>query len=140
MIWSGPRPQRRGHLVGISSLAAYRGLPHNALYSASKAFLSTFLEGLRVDLATTGVRVTDVRPGFVRTPMLAAHEGPQPFAIDPDRAADAIVDGLASGRAIVSFPWPTAWIGRTLALLPTPIFDRAARFVRPPEPGPRQRG
>src|SRR5687768_6874352 len=73
--------RRRGHLVGISSLAQYRGLPKNAAYSGSKAFLSVFLEGLRVDLRDLGVGVTDVRPGFVRTPMTAKHKHPMPFML-----------------------------------------------------------
>ena len=58
--------RKRGHLVGISSLAQYRGLPGNAMYSATKAFLSTFLESLRADLHSVDVAVTDVRPSFVQ--------------------------------------------------------------------------
>ncbi len=71
--------RKRGHLVGISSLAQYRGLPGNAMYSATKAFLSNFLESLRADLHGVEVAVTDVRPGFVNTPMTDAATGPHPF-------------------------------------------------------------
>jgi len=58
--------RRRGHIVGISSLAAARGLPRAAEYSAAKAALSTFLEGLRIDLKRHGIDVTILSPGFIR--------------------------------------------------------------------------
>ena len=58
-----------GHLVAVTSLAGRRGLPMSAAYSASKAAMTVFLESLRIDLAAAGIRVTDVQPGFVVTPM-----------------------------------------------------------------------
>ncbi|MFN7134677.1 MAG: SDR family NAD(P)-dependent oxidoreductase, partial [Myxococcales bacterium] len=73
--------RRRGHLVGVSSLAGYRGLPGSATYCASKAYLSVFLESLRADLRAEGVAVTDIRPGFVRTPMTAKNRFPMPFML-----------------------------------------------------------
>lgn len=123
--------RRRGHLVAVSSMAAYRGLPHNALYSGTKAFLSTFLESLRVDLAGTGVAVTDARPGFVRTAMTEGVGSPTPFMVEPQEAAVRIVRGIARREAVVAFPWPTATLVRSMRLLPPPIYDRAARLVRP---------
>jgi short-subunit dehydrogenase len=121
----------RGHLVGVSSMAAYRGLPHNALYGATKAFLSTFLESLRVDLAGTGVAVTDVRPGFVRTAMTDDVDSPKPFLMEPDEAAARIAAGIRRRAPVVAFPWSTATLVRSIRLLPAPVYDRAARFVRP---------
>ena len=60
-----------GHLVAISSLASYRGMPKSGAYSASKAAVSTFFESLRVDLRRSGVAVTTIHPGFIRTPLTA---------------------------------------------------------------------
>lgn len=117
--------RRRGHLVGISSLAQYRGFPRNAAYSASKAYLSTFLESLRVDLRTTGIRVTDVRPGFVRTAMTAKNAFPMPFLVEVDEAARLIVKGIASGRPVVAFPWPLATAMRASTVLPARLWDHA---------------
>lgn len=114
-----------GHIVGISSLAQYRGLPRNAAYSASKAFLSTFLEGVRVDLRGTGVSVTDVRPGFVRTPMTAANKAPMPWLLDADEAARIVWRGIESKNAVVAFPWQLASVVRTASLLPASLYDRA---------------
>ena len=61
--------RRRGHLVAISSLAGYRGLPGESAYCASKAAVNVYLDGLRIHLRGTGVRVTTVCPGFIKTPM-----------------------------------------------------------------------
>lgn len=125
----------RGQLVGISSVAQYRGLPKNASYSASKAFLSTFLESLRVDLRHTGVSVTDVRPGFVDTP-LSASVPSKPFEIDANAAAKLIVDALARRRRVLVFPLPMRMLGSLLTVMPDAIYESAvggrAPSGRPP--------
>jgi short-subunit dehydrogenase len=126
--------RKRGHLVGISSLAQYRGLPGNAMYSATKAFLSKFLESLRADLRSVEVAVTDVRPGFVNTPMTAAASGPHLFLVEPDRAAQIIVRGITKRRAVVAFPWQLAAISRCGLLLPAPLYDRIANAAREERP------
>lgn len=117
--------RKRGHLVGISSLAQYRGLPRNAIYSATKAFLSNFLEGVRVDLRHVGVAVTDARPGFVRTAMTADNKHPMPWLIDVDEAAQIIWRGIRRRDAVVAFPWQLATVARSATVLPSAIYDRA---------------
>ncbi|WP_373046509.1 SDR family NAD(P)-dependent oxidoreductase [Vulgatibacter sp.] len=122
--------RKRGHLVGVSSLAGFRGLPRSAAYSASKAFLSTFLESLRVDLRGTGVTVTDVQPGFVRTPMTAANRFKMPFLVDCEDAVDEIVQGIENGDAVVAFPAPLVAAVRAGRLLPNALYDRAVTKAR----------
>jgi len=117
--------RKRGHLVGVSSLAQYRGLPNNAAYGASKAFLSSFLESLRIDLRSTGVAVTDVRPGFVRTAMTEKQDIDRPFLMKADDAAAVIVRGIEKAAAVVEFPWQLAAVARTSRLLPRALFDKA---------------
>lgn len=127
-----------GHIVGVSSLAGYRGLPGPAGYCATKSALSTLLEGLRVDLRGRGIAVTTVHPGYVRTAMTADADRPRPWMIDVEPAARIIVKGIAARRAEVNFPWQTA-LAMTLARrLPNAIYDRlASRFGphRPARPG-----
>jgi len=115
----------RGQLVGVSSLAGYRGLPKSAAYSGSKAFLRVFLESLRVDLRGTGVSVTDVQPGFVRTPMTDDNRNPMPFMVEPEIAADHIARGIARRAAVVTFPWQLASLVRSAQALPNGVWDRA---------------
>jgi short-subunit dehydrogenase len=120
--------RERGHLVGISSLAAYRGLAKQATYSASKAYLSTFLEGLRVDLRTTRISVTDIRPGFVETALTAGGKS-MPFMVDVETAAKEIVGAIHSRKSVHAFPLPTATLMRSVSTLPNVLYDRIANKI-----------
>jgi short-subunit dehydrogenase len=124
----------RGRIVGISSLAAFRGLPGSASYGATKAGLSALLEGLRPELRRLGISVTTVHPGYVRTPMTAGQTNPQPFLMDADKAVGIILRGIEAGRSRVDFPWRMAAILHLVRLLPNEIFDRlAARLLLGPD-------
>jgi short-subunit dehydrogenase len=120
----------RGTLVGVSSLAAMRGLPKSGAYAASKAALATFLETLRTDLGRKGIRVVDVRPGFVDTPMTKANQFKMPFLMDVDRAADVTMRGIERGEAIVSYPWPTASTMSVAQSMPDVAWRAIARWIR----------
>lgn len=122
--------RRRGHVVGVSSLAGIRGLAGHAAYSASKSFLATFLESLRVDLRGTGVRVTCVYPGFVKSEMTAKNRFPMPFLMETDDAVALMGRGILQGDAEVSFPWQLAAPMRLVKVLPNPLFDAAARRLK----------
>ncbi len=117
--------RKRGHLVGVSSLAGRRGLPHAGPYSASKAALSTFLETLRLDLAGTGVRVTDVQPGFVDTDMSRATPT-RPFLWTAEKAAKEIVSELRHAPAVYAFPLPLSAVVSASRLLPDGVVSYVA--------------
>jgi short-subunit dehydrogenase len=124
------RPRDRGTLGAVSSLAAYRGLPGSGAYSASKACLSTFLETLQVDLRRTRLRVVDVRPGFVRTPMTAGHAFNMPFVMDVGPAARIIVRALERGQPLCAFPVPL-WLAVGMAqALPNRLWRGIAPWMR----------
>lgn len=107
-----------GHVVGIASVAGFRGLPGAEAYGATKAAQITLLESLRASLRRDGVRVTTVAPGFVRTEMTAVNTFPMPFIIDADEAARAIADGLERGRVEIVFPWRMALVMKVARLVP----------------------
>jgi short-subunit dehydrogenase len=118
-----------GQIVGIASLAAVRALPFESAYCASKAALATYLESLRPALRRRGVKVTTVFPGFIRTPLLenllASSGAPAPpGVIEPDRAADIIVDAIRRERRVSCFPWSTSWLAHASRLLPARTYDR----------------
>lgn len=128
--------RNRGHLVGISSLAGSRGLPKSAIYSASKAFLSVFLESLRIDLMHTDVAVTDVRPGFIRTPLTAENDFPMPFLMDVDDAVKRIVHAIERRETVAAFPWPVSTAVHMAKVLPSALYDRVlSRSRKGPVPG-----
>ena len=115
--------RKSGHLVGISSLAAYRALPGSSGYCATKSGLSALLEGLRLDLRHSGVYVTTVHPGFVRTPMIEGGSTAQPFLMGVDPACRIILKGILRRKAHVDFPWPMVWLLRSLSILPNWAYD-----------------
>ncbi|MGI8895444.1 MAG: SDR family oxidoreductase [Casimicrobiaceae bacterium] len=129
------RREHRGVLAGIASVAGFRGLPGSGAYSASKAAAVIYLESLRVELAGSGVAVVTICPGFIATPMTAQNPYSMPFLLAPDRAASLIANAIARRRRFYVLPWPMAWIGTMLKLLPRPLYDRA--FARAPRK-PRQ--
>jgi short-subunit dehydrogenase len=116
--------QGSGQLVAISSLAAYRGLPKSAAYCASKAALSAFFESLRVDLRETGVGVTIIHPGFIKTPLTAGRHAQMPYLMELDDAIQKIVRAIETRRKSYAFPWQLATISRVGMLLPPNWYDR----------------
>jgi short-subunit dehydrogenase len=115
-----------GHLVAISSLASYRGMPKSGAYSASKAAVSTFFESLRVDLRASGIKVTTLHPGFIRTPMTAGRKMNLPFLMEVEPAANLIVRAIERGVRTFAFPWRLATIARLMKYLPDALYDRVA--------------
>ncbi len=95
-----------GHLVAISSLGAFKGLPGESAYCASKAAVNAYMEGLRIALRSKGVVVTTVCPGFVDTPMTPM-DSAMPFLMSADAAASRIARVIDRRRGgVVRFPLP----------------------------------
>lgn len=115
--------RRKGHVVIMSSLAAFIGLPQAPLYSASKAAIRIYGQGLRRLLAPSRIDVTVVCPGFVDTPMSASVPGERPFLWDTERAARRIVTGLARREREIKFPWPLAVLTMIANLMPESLLD-----------------
>lgn len=113
-----------GSLVGIASVAGFRGLPGASAYSASKAAVIRYLESLRVELYGSGVRVVTICPGYIETPMTAINPYPMPFILPADEAARRIARAIDSGRPFVVVPWQMGLVGRALRLLPNWLYDR----------------
>jgi short-subunit dehydrogenase len=119
--------RRRGRIVVIASVAAFRGLPYSPGYCASKAGLRAYGEALRPLLSTYGVGVTVVCPGFFSSPMTDRWEGPTPFLASGDVAARRIKRGIDRGRPRIDFPWPLVFGMRFCDLAPAWIGDRIMR-------------
>jgi len=129
------RSAKHGTLVGIASVAGFRGLPGAAAYSASKSATITLLESLRVELRGSGVSVVTIAPGYVATPMTERNPYRMPFLMRPDRAAASMARAIARRKRFHVMPWPMALVGRVLRMLPRPLYDAA--FAKAPRK-PRQ--
>lgn len=131
------RGRGSGALVGIASVAGFRGLPGNGAYSASKAAAINWLEALRVELHGSGVRVVTVCPGYIETPMTAVNPFPMPFLLTAEAAARHIARAIGRGTAMVVLPWQMRLASLFLRRAPNWLYDRLfARAPRKPRGPP----
>lgn len=129
-VLPGMLRRHRGHLVVIGSLTGYGGLPTSAAYSASKAAVKNFFESLRIDLRGSGVAVTVITPGYVKTEMTANNEHPMPFLMELDDAVEVMARGIRRRVPHLSYPRPLStltWIGQ---VFPRRFYDFLASRVR----------
>src|SRR5262249_53985752 len=123
----GPMVDRgSGHLVAISSLAGFRGLPKSAAYSASKAGMTAFFESVRLDVQGRGVAVTIIQPGFIKTPLTAGRHNKMPFLMELDDAIPHFIRAIEKRKKFAAFPWPLATLVRAGKLMPAWLYDRIA--------------
>jgi short-subunit dehydrogenase len=118
--------QKSGVLVGVSSLADERGFPKSGLYNASKAAATKFLEGIRIELMSYGVKVLTVKPGFVETPMTAKNEFKMPLVWSPEKAAKFICENIKKEKRIIAFPFLMHMGILLLRIMPPKLFDMLA--------------
>ena len=118
------RAQGRGALVGVASIAGWRGMPGNGAYCASKGGLIRYLESLRAELRGTGLSVVTVSPGYLRTALTAGNRFTMPGLMEPDEAARALLVGVARGRTHIVLPRRIGWLSRALSWLPSAWHDR----------------
>jgi len=119
-----------GHLVAISSLAGFRGLPKSAAYSASKAGMTAFFESVRLDLKHSGVDVTIIQPGFIRTPLTSGRTNKMPFLMELDDAIPLFLKAIEKKKKFAAFPWQLATLVRAGKIMPAWLYDRIAGRAR----------
>jgi len=127
------RPMRgagNGTLVGIASVAGFRGMPGSGAYSASKAAAIAYLESLRVDLRGSGISVVTICPGYIATPMTQSNRFPMPFIISAESAAARMANAIERRPRFTVIPWQMGVIGAVLKMLPRPLYDGV--FTRAP--------
>jgi short-subunit dehydrogenase len=115
--------RQRGHIVALSSLASYRGLPHMAGYCASKAGVSAFLDSLRIELKLHGIRCTTICPSYIRSGMNASLGVPTPGIISPEDAVQRMMRAIEKQRPYCAFPWGNHVLLVLGQLLPTWLGD-----------------
>lgn len=120
----------KGTLVGIASVAGFRGIPGGGAYSASKAACITYCESLRVELKKSGVSVVTICPGYIRTPMTAVNKFKMPFLIGVDDAVERFARAIDSKTSFTVIPWTMGIAARVLRVLPNWLYD--ALFQRMP--------
>lgn len=121
--WQQAAPQRCA-LVGVASIAGWRGMPGNGAYCASKGALIRYLESLRAEWRGTPVTVHTVCPGYLRTALTANNSFAMPGLMEPEAAAQAMLARIAKGHTHIVLPRRTGWLSRLMACLPDTWADR----------------
>ena len=119
-----------GHLVAISSLAGFRGLPKSAAYSASKAGMTAFFESVRLDVQHKGIDVTIIQPGFIKTPLTSGRANKMPFLMELEDAIPLFIRAIEKKKKFAAFPWQLATFVRAGRMFPAWLYDRIAGRAR----------
>lgn len=126
--------KRPGQIAAISSVAGTKGIGSLGSYSASKAYQQHYLEAMRQEAhrQRLPLTVTDIRPGWVLTPLLPGTPADYPLAMTEERAGKLIINALLSGRQTVTVDWRwsvlcffwrliPAWLWKRVPLPPFPL-------------------
>lgn len=116
--------QRRGFIVGVSSVAGDRGRKANYIYGSAKAAFSAYLGGLRNRLNESGVQVLTVKPGFVNTAMTKNMDLPEKLTAQPSEVAEDIFKAQQSGKNILYTKWIWRYIMLIIKHIPEFIFKK----------------
>jgi short-subunit dehydrogenase len=127
---SGMHAAHAGTLVGIASVAGFRGLPGAGAYCASKAAAMIYLESLRLEMRRSGVRVVTICPGYVATQMTQNNPYPMPFMLPADEAARRMMHAIELRKRRVVIPWQMGLVSAILRRIPGPLYDYL--FARAP--------
>ena len=116
--------KKSGHISIVSSPVGYRGLPKSSGYTASKASLNNFTQGMYFDFKKFNVRVTLISPGFIKTALTDKNDFKMPFLKDTNYAAEKIYDGLVNKKKFeIIFPPQIAFIYKIFQILPNRVYN-----------------
>jgi short-subunit dehydrogenase len=116
--------QKKGFIVGISSVAGERGRQSKLIYGSAKAAFSAYLSGLRNLLFKDNVHVVSVKPGFVYTRMTEDLKLPAPLTAQPSEVADAVYKAVMKKSNTVYVKWMWRWIMLIIRNIPEPVFKK----------------
>lgn len=120
---AGMQERKRGLVVGVASMAGYRGFPEAGAYGASKAAMINFLESLRFHMKPFGISVSIINPGFVKTPLTDKNDFYMPFLISSERAAEIMCAAIEDRKFECTFPRPFNWVLKLMRVLPNRVYQ-----------------
>ncbi len=116
-----------GHLVGVTSVAGQLASPSGAVYCATKSFASRYLRGLRMRVQLAGkarqVRLTDLRPGFIWTPLIENRQGVF-WAVSAERCAAIMIRRMDRKVRSAYVPRRWWWVAQVARLMPDAVLRR----------------
>lgn len=115
---------KRGTIVGISSVAGNRGRQSNYIYGSAKAAFTAYLSGLRNKFYHNNVHVLTLIPGFVYTKMTEHLQLPKLFTAKPEEVAAAVYDGVKKNKDVIYVKWFWKWIMFAITSIPESMFKK----------------
>jgi len=115
---------RKGLIIGVSSVAGERGRQSNYFYGSAKAGFTAYLSGLRNRLSPASVQVLTVQPGFVMTAMTQNMKLPPLLTAQPDEVAEDILRATQKGKDVIYTKWFWRYIICLVRLIPEKLFKR----------------
>ncbi|WP_342227689.1 SDR family NAD(P)-dependent oxidoreductase [Rickettsiella endosymbiont of Rhagonycha lignosa] len=116
--------QKKGFIIGLSSVAGDRGRKPNYVYGASKAGLTTYLQGLRNYLYPFKIQILTIKLGLIDTKMVFGGKYPIYLAANPTKTAKKIIQALDKGKENVYIPGIWRLIMLIIRIIPEKIFKR----------------
>lgn len=120
---------RQAQLVGMSSTAAYLGLPRSEAYGATKAAIRNLFAALRVSLQPYNISASVICPGFVKTELTDRNDFEMPALISAEQSAEYILNGIAVHKQEIHFPKRFSYTLKFIASLPNPVVSWIASKV-----------
>ena len=109
---------KKGHIIIMSSISGWIGLPKAAAYGPTKAALRSFAQSIRYDLSSKGIKVQVCSPGFVETPATSLNDFYMPGLMKVDKAAMLIYKYMGTNKFEFSFPLTFAIFMKIFSMLP----------------------
>jgi short-subunit dehydrogenase len=125
------KPRGAGHIVNIASIAGKGGFPGVATYCATKHGGVGYSESTRFELRGTGIDVSCVMPGIVRTELTSGVEDARFVkSLTPEQVAAAIVGALQKPHFDVFVPAYTKYVNNMMAVMPRSVREGIARALK----------
>ena len=117
------KKSNNAQLIGMSSVAAYMGLPRSEAYGATKAAIRNMFAALRVSLLPYNIQASVICPGFVKTELTDKNDFPMPAIISAERSAEYILSGIAVNKQEIHFPKRFSLVAKFIGSLPNPVLS-----------------
>ncbi|UJF18365.1 SDR family NAD(P)-dependent oxidoreductase [Vibrio sp. SS-MA-C1-2] len=125
-----PKIKIGGQLSLMGSSAAYVPFPRAEAYGSSKAAIHYLAKTLQLDIPIERCQISYIAPGFVKTPLTDKNDFPMPNLITAQEAANAIIDGLASRKKEIRFPYGFTLFLKIMAHLPSLFWTNLANRMK----------
>jgi short-subunit dehydrogenase len=116
-----------GQIVGITSSAAFRGIPYLSVYSATKGGILRYLEAIRVENKSNNIKVTAICPGFIKTSMVTKDIPgwiPLLSLLEPEECAKRIIGAVKKKKTLYIFPIPILLLAKISPLISDSLYEK----------------